>query len=59
MPLFNLIECNNNYSKTPGTLWQYYRAEPNDSIANSESFQSKVKIKGKTPDNDNNKKKLK
>ena len=28
----------NNYSKTLGTLWQYDRGEPNDNIANPESF---------------------
>ena len=26
--MYNLIECNNNYSKTSGSLWQYYRGEP-------------------------------
>ena len=25
MPIYNLIEYSNNYSKTSGTLWQYYR----------------------------------
>ena len=23
MPMYNLIEYNNNYSKTSGSLWQY------------------------------------
>ena len=27
-PMYNLIECSNNYSKTSGRLWQYYRGEP-------------------------------
>ena len=36
-------------------LWQYYRDEPNNNIANSESFQFKVKITGKTPNNVNKK----
>ena len=27
--MFNLIEYSNNYSKTSGSLWQYYRDEPN------------------------------
>ena len=44
MPMYNLIEYNNNYSKTSRRLWQYYRDEPNDNIADSESFKSKVKI---------------
>ena len=25
MPMYSLIEYNNNYSRTPGDLWQYYR----------------------------------
>ena len=28
MPMYNLIEYSNNYSKTSGSLWQYYRDEP-------------------------------
>ena len=32
-----------------------YKDEPNDNIANSESFKSKVKITGKTPNNGNTK----
>ena len=27
MPMYNLIEYNHNYSKTFGSLWQYYRDE--------------------------------
>ena len=26
--MYNLIEYSNNYQKTPGSLWQYYRYEP-------------------------------
>ena len=26
----NLIEYSDNYAKTSGSLWQYYRDEPND-----------------------------
>ena len=48
MPMYNLIEYSDNYSKTSGSLWQYYKDEPNDNIADSESFKSKVKIMGKT-----------
>ena len=55
MPLFDLIEYSNNYSKTLGSLSQYYRDESNDNIANSESFQFKVKITGNTTDADNKK----
>ena len=28
MPMCNLIEYSNAYSKTSGSLWQYYRDEP-------------------------------
>ena len=28
MPMYNLIEYSNAYSKTSGSLWQYYRDEP-------------------------------
>ena len=55
MPLYNLLEYSDNYAKTFGSLWQYYRDEPNDNLANSESFKSKIKITGKTPNNSNEK----
>ena len=55
MPMYNLIEYSDNYSKASGSLWQYYKNEPNDNIADSESFKSKVKITGKTTDNENTK----
>ena len=55
MPMYNLIEYSNNYSKTSGSLWQYYKDEPNDNLANSESFKSKVKITGSTPAGGNTK----
>ena len=32
----------NNYSKTSGSLWQYYKDDPNDDIEDSESFKSKI-----------------
>ena len=53
--MYNLIEYSDNYAKTSGSLWQYYRDEPNDNLANSESFKSKIKITGKTPHNGNEK----
>ena len=28
MPIYNLMWCSDNYSKTSGSLWQYYRDEP-------------------------------
>ena len=49
MPMYNLIEYSNNYSKTSRSLWQYYRDEPNDNLADSELFKSKIKITGKIP----------
>ena len=47
MPMSNLIEYSDNYSKTSGSLWQY---EPNDNLADSKSFKSKVKKTGNTAD---------
>ena len=29
MPMYNLIEYSKNYRKTTGSLWNYYRDEPN------------------------------
>ena len=55
MQIYNLIEYSDNYAKTSETLWQYYRDQPNDILANSESFKSKIKITGKTPDDGNEK----
>ena len=55
MPIYNLIECNESYLKIPQSflkisqsLWQYYRDEPNATLADSESFTSKAKIAGGT-----------
>ena len=60
MPMYNSIEYSDNYSKTSGSLWQYYRDEPaltnsvitaNFYVAdNSASFKFKEKITGKTAD---------
>ena len=55
MPMYNLIEYSNNYSKTSEMLWQYYRDELNYNIENSESFQFMVKITVKTPNGGNKK----
>ena len=54
MPMNNLIEYSDNYAKTTGSLWQYFRDDPNDNLAESESFKSKIKITGKNPNNNNN-----
>ena len=41
MPMFNLIEYSDNYSKRSGSLWQYYKDDPNDNLADSESLNIK------------------
>ena len=57
MPMYNLLEYSKNYRKTTGSLWNYYRDEPNDfsannyddnPITNSEYFKYKSSITGKT-----------
>ena len=53
--MYNLIEYGNNYSKTSGSLRQYYKDEPNDNIADSKSFKSKIKITRNTPTEGNTK----
>ena len=55
MPMYYLIEYSDSYAKTSGSLWQYFRDEPDDNLADSESFKSKIKRTGKTPNNDNGK----
>ena len=57
MPMYNLVEYSKNYRKTTGSLWTYYRDEPNnppaadynaDPITNSASFKYKTSLTGKT-----------
>ena len=55
LPMYNLIEYSDNYAKTSASLSQYYKDDPNDNMADSESFKYKVKITKKTPDNRNTK----
>ena len=55
MSMYNLIEYSDNCSKTSGSLWQYFRDEPNVNLTDSESFKSKIKITGKTPAGGNTK----
>ena len=55
MPMYNLIEYSDNYSKTSGGLWQCHKDDPNDNMAESESFKSKVKMTGKSPADRNTK----
>ena len=58
MPMYNLIECSKNHSKSTGSLWNYQRDEPNSglggadnninySIKDSKSFDNKASITGK------------
>ena len=61
MPMYNLIEYNDNYAKTTGSLWQYCKDIParNDNNAIiifgdnnlTNSFNFKVKFTGQTGDN--------
>ena len=59
IPMYNLIKNSDNYSKTFGILWQYYRDEPaldddgdNDAAnATTNSFKIKEKITGTTVNN--------
>ena len=55
LPMSNLIEYSDSYSKTSGSLWQYYKDVPNNNLANSELSKFKVKITGKTSDDCNTK----
>ena len=43
MPMYNLIEYSDNYAKTTGSLWQFFRDEPvpDDDIEDSELFKKK------------------
>ena len=47
--MYSLIQYSASYSKTSGSLWQYYKDEPNNNLAGFESFKSKVKIARSTP----------
>ena len=35
MSMYNLIDFSDNYSKTYGSLWQYYKNDPNDNVTDS------------------------
>lgn len=52
MPIYNLIEHSDNYSKSFGSLGQYCRDELDDDITDSESFRF-TKITGSTPTDGN------
>ena len=55
MPMYSLTRRSDNYSKTSGSLWQYQKDQPSDNLTDSESFNSKIKIKGNTVNNGNTK----
>ena len=48
-------QYSDNYSETSGSLWKYCKNEPNDNLTDSESFKSKIKITGNTPNHGNTK----
>ena len=57
MPMYNLIECSNNYSKESAIFWIYYRDEPTltddggieNFPDNNAFFKFKAKITRKIP----------
>ena len=67
MPMYNLVGYSNNYSKTSGNLWHYYRDQPflnaDGTIGdfptdnkNSASFKFKTKTAGRIEENADTKK---
>ena len=48
--MYNLLEYSKNYRKTTGSLWNYYRDEPNPLFYSFESFKYKKSITGNTYD---------
>ena len=52
MPMYDWIEYSDNYVKTSGSLWQYYRDDPKNALTDYESFKYKIKT-GKTPNHGN------
>ena len=38
MPMYNLLEYSKNYRKTTGSLWNYYRDEPNSGVNNGITY---------------------
>ena len=69
MPMYNLLEYSKNYQKTSGSLFNYYRDEPNSglnpdentlqvSIINSNSFEYKSNLNVLLPAIDNGKRTL-
>ena len=54
MPMYNLIEYSNNYSKTSGSLWQYCKEIPfvnkNGNIVATDTLNFKTKTTGQNND---------
>ena len=49
LPMYNLLEYSKNYKKATGSLWNYYRDDPCNSLSsNSESFKHQTSIQGNT-----------
>ena len=38
MPMYNLLEYSKNYRKTTGSLWNYYKDEPNGGVNNGITY---------------------
>ena len=66
MPIYNVIEYNDNYSRTSGILWQYCRNVPvvdddgaitdfTEGNATTDPFNLKKKLMGQTGKNDTRK----
>ena len=55
IPMYDVTEYSDNFSKTSGSLWQYYKDDPNNNLTDSELFNSKVKVTGETPADRNTK----
>ena len=61
MPVYNLIEYSDNYSKTSGSIWQYFKEIPAvddarnvadfDGANATDPFKFRTKITGQTNDN--------
>ena len=53
MPMYNLIEYSDNYSKTSGSWWQYCKGDITDfnGVNATDSFNFKTKITGQTNNN--------
>ena len=50
MPMYNLLEYNNNYSIKSGSLWNHYRDkndDVDDDVSNNKSFKYNTKLIGK------------